>query len=216
MHVGIIGGTGPAGMGLAVRLAAAGTQVTVGSRTATRAKEHVDEVLDRWSGRDLQIEGNDNAEAARGDIVVLATPWDAAVVTARSLAEPLRGKVVVSMANALLRVGDEFQPLIPARGSVAESLQAGLPGSHVGGAFHHLPARLLASLDQELDCDVLICGDRPEAVEQTEQLVASIPGLRPVVAGTLSMAGAIEAFTGVLLNVNLRHKARSAVKLTGL
>jgi NADPH-dependent F420 reductase len=203
-------------MGLAVRLAAAGAQVTVGSRTATRAKEHVDEILDRWSGRDLQIDGNDNAEAARGDIVVLATPWDAAVVTARALAEPLRGKVVVSMANALLRVGDEFQPLIPARGSVAESLQAGLPGSHVAGAFHHLPARLLASLDQELDCDVLVCGDRPEAVEQTEQLVASIPGLRPVVAGTLSMAGAIEAFTGVLLNVNLRHKARSAVKLTGL
>ncbi len=203
-------------MGLAVRLASAGAQVTVGSRTATRAKEHVDEILDRWSGRDLHIDGSDNAEAARGDIVVLATPWDAAVATARTLAEPLRGKVVVSMANALLRVGDEFQPLIPARGSVAESLQAGLPGSHVGAAFHHLPARLLANLEQELDCDVLVCGDRPEAVEQTEQLVASIAGLRPVVAGTLSMAGAIEAFTGVLLNVNMRHKARAALKLTGL
>lgn len=203
-------------MGLAVRLASAGAQVTVGSRTATRAKEHVDEALDRWSGRDLHIEGSDNAEAARSDIVVLATPWDAAVATARTLDEPLRGKVVVSMANALLRVGDEFQPLIPARGSVAESVQAGLPGSSVGAAFHHLPARLLANLEHQLDCDVLVCGDRPEAVEQTEQLVASIPGLRPVVAGTLSMAGAIEAFTGVLLNVNLRHKTRSALKLTGL
>lgn len=203
-------------MGLAVRLAAAGAEVTVGSRTATRAKEHVDEALDRWSGRDLRIEGDDNAEAARGEIVVLATPWDAAVATARNLVEPLRGKVVVSMANALLRVGDEFQPLVPARGSVAESLQAGLPDSYVGAAFHHLPARLLANLDQEMDCDVLVCGDRPEALEQTERLVAQVPGLRPVVAGTLSMAGAIEAFTGVLLNVNVRHKARSAIKLTGL
>jgi len=203
-------------MGLAGRLAAAGARVTVGSRTATRAKEHVDEVLERWSGRDLHIEGNANVEAAGADIVVLATPWDAAVATGRTLAEPLRGKVLVSMGNALLRVGDEFQPLMPARGSVAESLQTALPDSHVAGAFHHLPARLLANLDTDMDCDVLVCGDRPEAVEQTVALVASITGLRPVVAGTLSMAGAIEAFTSVLLNVNVRHKARSAIKLTGL
>lgn len=203
-------------MGLAVRLAAAGAHVTVGSRTATRAKEHVDEALDRWSDRDLRIDGSHNEEAARSDIVVMATPWDAAVATGRNLSDVLEGKVVVSMANALLRVGDEFQPLIPARGSVAESLQAALPHSHVAAAFHHLPARLLATLEQALDCDVLVCGDRPEAIEQAEALVASIPGLRPVVAGTLSMAGAIEAFTGVLLNVNVRHKARSALRLTGL
>jgi NADPH-dependent F420 reductase len=203
-------------MGLAVRLASAGTSVTIGSRTATRAKEHVDEALERWSGRDLPIEGTHNEEAARGDIVVMATPWDAAVATGRGLAEVLAGKVVVSMANALLRVGDEFQPLLPARGSVAESLQAGLPDSHIGAAFHHLPARLLAALDQEMDCDVLVCGDRPQAVEQTVALVALVPGLRPVVAGTLSMAGAIEAFTSVLLNVNVRHKTRSAIKLTGV
>ena len=216
MHVGIIGGTGPAGIGLALRLAAAGAQVTVGSRTATRAKEHVDEILERWAGRSLNIEGSHNAEAAGGDVVVMATPWDAAVATGAQLEAPLRGKVVVSMGNALLRVGDEFQPVTTARGSVAESLQAGLPRSHVGAAFHHLPARMLANLDQDMDCDVLVCGDHAEAVEQTQQLVAAIPGLRPVVAGTLSMAGAIEAFTSVLLNVNVRHKARSAIKLTGL
>ena len=203
-------------MGLALRLAAAGAQVTVGSRTSTRAKEHVEEILDRWSGRDLQIEGDHNEEAARGGIIVMATPWDAAVATGLRLAEPLAGKVVVSMGNALLRVGDEFQPITTARGSVAESLQAALPASHVGAAFQHLPARLLATLDQDMDCDVLVCGDRPEALEQTRDLVAMIPGLRPVVAGTLSMAGAIESFTSVLLNVNVRHKARSAIKLTGL
>ena len=216
MHVGIIGGTGPAGMGLAVRLAAAGTEVTVGSRTATRAKEHVDEILDRWAGRDLAIVGDDNEEAARADIVVLATPWDAAVVTARHLAEPLKGKVMVSMCNALIRVGDEFQWLIPARGSVAESLQTALPGTRIGAAFHHLPARLLAGLDTVMDCDVLVCADDPAALTATSDLVAAVPGLRPVVAGTLSMAGAIEAFTAVLLNVNVRHKTRAAVKLTGL
>ncbi len=203
-------------MGLALRLAAAGAQVTVGSRTAARAKEKVDEAVGRWPGRELRLEGEINEVAAAGDIVVMATPWDAAVVTGRGLAEPLAGKVVVSMANALQRVGDEFQPLVPARGSVAESLQAALVHSHVGAAFQHVPARLLADLDHDLDCDVLVCADRPAAVEQTERLVAMVPGLRPVVAGTLSLAGAIEAFTAVLLNVNVRHKARASIKLTGL
>ncbi|MEO5680427.1 MAG: NADPH-dependent F420 reductase [Acidimicrobiales bacterium] len=216
MRVGIIGGTGPAGMGLALRLAAAGAQVTVGSRTAERAAEKVQESVGRFPGLTLDIRGALNEEAAQGEIVVMATPWDAAVATGRSLAQPLAGKVVVSMANALMRVGDEFQPLIPARGSVAESLQAALEGSHVGAAFHHVPARLLGNLDHEMDCDVLVCADRPEAVEQTERLVAMIPGLRPVVAGTLSLAGAIESFTGVLLNINVRHKARAGIKLTGL
>jgi len=203
-------------MGLALRLAAAGAAVTVGSRTATRAKEQVGEVLERWSGRDLHIDGDHNEEAARSDLVVMATPWDAAVATGRPLSESLAGKVVVSMGNALLRVGDEFQPIVPARGSVAQSLQAALPESRVSAAFHHLPARLMVNLDLGMDCDVLVCGDHAEALEETARLVAMIPGLRPVVAGTLSMAGAIEAFTSVLLNVNVRHKARSAIKLTGL
>jgi NADPH-dependent F420 reductase len=203
-------------MGLAVRLAAAGHEVVVGSRTATRAKEHVDEALDKWAGRTLSLVGDDNHEAALADVVVLATPWDAAVSTAKSLEEPLKGKVLVSMCNALHKVGDEFQWLIPARGSVAESVQTALVDTHVGAAFHHLPARLLQSLEQDMDCDVLVCADRPEALDVTMQLVGAIPGLRPVNAGTLSMSGAIEAFTAVLLNVNVRHKARSAIKLTGL
>ena len=203
-------------MGLALRLAAAQVEVTVGSRTAERATQKVDEAVERWSDRGLSIGAAQNEEAAGAEVVVLATPWDAAVATASGLADALAGKVVVSMANALQRVGEEFQPLIPPRGSVAESVQAALERSHVGAAFHHIPARLLANLDQPMDCDVLVCGDRPEAVAQTEALVASIPGLRPVVAGTLSLAGAIEAFTGVLLNVNVRHKARASIKLTGL
>jgi len=203
-------------MGLALRLAAAGADVTVGSRTAERARDKVDEAVARWADRALRIVGDLNEKAAAADIVVMATPWDAAVVTGRGLAAPLAGKVVVSMANALQRVGDEFQPLIPARGSVAESLQAALVDSHVGAAFQHVPARLLADLDHDMDCDVLVCADRPEAFEQTERLVALVPGLRPVVAGTLSLAGAVEAFTAVLLNVNVRHKARASIKLTGL
>ena len=100
---------------------------------------------------------------------------------------------------------------------MAESLQTALAGSPVGAAFHHLPARLLADARPGAwTADVLVCADRPEALtDETVDLVSSIPGLRPVDAGTLSMAGAIEAFTAVLLNVNMRYKTRAAVKLTG-
>lgn len=203
-------------MGLAARLADAGLRVTVGGRAAPRARDRVDELLDRWPNKKLAVEGTDNVEAAKADLVVMATPWDAAVYTSRQLAKDLEGKVLVSMCNALHRVGDEFQWLIPARGSVAESLQTALTATPVGAAFHHLPARLLSNLDIQMDCDVLVCADHDIALEQTIALVRVIPGLRPVVAGTLSMAGAIEVFTAVLLNVNARHKSRAAVKLTGL
>ena len=216
MHVGLIGGTGPAGLGLAARLADVGIRVTVGSREATRAKGVVEDVLDRWPDRRLALVGDANDEAARADIVVLATPWDAAVATARGVADHLEGKVLVSMCNSLHQVSGEFQWLTPARGSVAESVQVVLRKTAVGAAFHHLPARMLAKLDQPMDCDVLVCADDLMAVEQTVELVRTVPGLRPVVAGTLSMAGAIEAFTAVLLNVNVRHKTRAAIRLTGL
>ncbi len=216
MHVGIIGGTGPAGLGLAARLADVGIDVTVGSREATRAKGVVEEVLDRWPDRSLALVGDVNAEAARADIVVLATPWDAAVAAARGVGDQLTGKVLVSMCNPMHKVSGEFQWLTPARGSVAESVQVVLRQTAVGAAFHHLPARTLAKLDEPMDCDVLVCADDPLALEQTVELVRLIPGLRPVVAGTLSMAGAIEAFTAVLLNVNVRHKARASIRLTGL
>lgn len=215
-HVGIIGGTGPAGQALAARLASCGLEVTVGSRSAERAAEIVAELLARWPDRSLPIEAADNAAAAGAAIAVVATPWDAAAATAAGLAAALEGKVVVSMANALARVGDEFQALVPARGSIAVEIQDRLPGSHVAGAFHHLPARGLARIDRPLDADVLVAADHAEALAATSALVESVPGLRAVPAGSLSSCGAIEAFTAVLLNVNIAHRAHAAVRLTGL
>ena len=120
------------------------------------------------------------------------------------------------MANALVRVGHEFQPLVPPRGSVAAHVQAAVPGCHVVAAFHHLPAKELGHLDQPIDSDVLICGDDHDAVAQVSEIVAKIPGCRPLDAGELSNATAIEAFTAVLLQLNVRYKTRVAPKLTGI
>ena len=80
MHVGILGGTGPAGRGLAVRLAEAGVRVTLGSRDAERAAGIAADVVARWPRRSLEISGAENRRAAEADVVVVATPWESAVV----------------------------------------------------------------------------------------------------------------------------------------
>jgi NADPH-dependent F420 reductase len=120
------------------------------------------------------------------------------------------------MANALARVDNEFQPLIPPRGSVAASVGAVLPQSLVGAAFHHLPARELADIDHPVESDVLICSDFPAATETISELVRLIPGCRPLDCGRLSNAAPIESFAAVILQLNVRYKTRSAVRLTGI
>ncbi len=216
MNIAVLGGTGPAGRALAARLASVGYDVVIGSRDRARALEVRDELVAKWPDRALPIDGADNEQAAEADLVVIATPWDAAATTARSVEHVLDGKVVVSMANALARVGHEFQPLVPPRGSVAGNVQAAVPRARVAAAFHHLPARELAALDHAIDSDVLICSDHPGATEATAEVVRHIPGLRPLDAGELSNAAPIEAFAAVLLQLNVRYKTRVAIKLTGI
>jgi NADPH-dependent F420 reductase len=217
VDVGIIGGTGPAGRGLGLRLAAAGMSVGIGSRDAPRAASVVGEIASAWSDRiDGVLSGVGNAEAADANLVVLATPWEGAVRTVSELADPLEGKVLVSMASALAREGQEMLALVHPRGSVAAALQAALPRTRVAAAFHHLPAREMADLDSGLIADVLVCADDPEAIAETMSLVERIEGLRPLDAGSLSQASAIEAFTAVCVTLNLRHRAHSTLKLAGI
>lgn len=216
MRIGILGGTGPAGSALATRLASVGFETVVGSRSRERALEVVEGLEARWPNRELTIRGADNEGAADADLVVIATPWDGATQTARLVEGHLRGKVVISMANALTRIGQEFQPLVPPRGSVAASVQAALPRSHVAAAFHHVPAKELSDLDHPIESDVLVCSDFPEATEAAADLVAKIPNLRALDCGELSLATPIESFTAVLLQLNVRYKTRVAVKFTSI
>ena len=216
MRIGIFGGTGPAGSGLAARLASIGHPVVIGSRSKYRAMETVDELVGMWPQLAGLLEAGDNAGAAACDMVVIATPWDSAASTAQDNEEALAGKIVISMANALVRVNKEFQPLVPPRGSVAAHVQAAVPRCRVVAAFHHLPAAELGLIDHPIDSDVLICGDDPAAVREVSKIVEDFPGCRPLDAGELSNATAIEAFTAVLLQLNVRYKTRVAPKLTGI
>jgi NADPH-dependent F420 reductase len=216
MRIGILGGTGPAGTALGARLASVGYDVVLGSRSRYRAMEARDTILESWPSRDLSVDAGANTDASRAELVVIATPWDSAATTAHEHAPDLDGKVVVSMANALVRVGAEFQPLVPPRGSVAAHVQAAVPNSSVVAAFHHLPAKELGHLDQPIDSDVLICSDDSAAIKVVSEIVSAIPGCRPLDAGELSNATAIEAFTAVLLQLNVRYRTRVAPKLTGI
>ena len=216
MQIGILGGTGPAGTALGARLASVGYDVVLGSRSKYRAMETRDALREKWADRELTIDAADNQGAASAELVIIATPWDSAATTARELEPYLAGKVVISMANALVRVGHEFQPLVPPRGSVAAHVQAAVPTCRVVAAFHHLPAKELGHLGEPIESDVLICSDDITATEIVSEIVTKIPGCRPLDAGELSNATAIEAFTAVLLQLNVRYKTRVAPRLTGI
>lgn len=216
MRIGILGGTGPAGSALGARLASVGYDVVIGSRSKYRALEVCDALKAQWPDLNLSLEAGDNHTASSCEVVVLATPWDGAATTAQDNIDVLAGKVVISMANALVRVGHEFQPLMPPRGSVAAHVQAAVPECRVVAAFHHLPAKELGHLGEPIDSDVLICSDDAEALSIAMDITSHIPGCRPLDAGELSNATAIEAFTAVLLQLNVRYKTRVAPKLTGI
>ena len=216
MDVGIVGGTGPAGRALAARLASVGMDVVIGSRSAGRAQEICDEIAKKWPERDLPLHPAANAEAARADLVVIATPWDAAGATAEALRGELAGRVVVSMGNALAKVDGELQAVVPPGGSVAVAVQVAAPDALVAAAFHHLPARSLGDLERPAVGDVLVCTDHPAAWEATAALIRRVADLRPFHAGSLAAAGPVEAFTAVLLGLNARYKGRATIHLTGI
>lgn len=215
MTIGVVGGTGPAGRGLVLRLAHAGYDVLLGSREQERGRQVVADLISDWPEPAGQLKGTDNETAADADLVVMAAPWEGVLSLAQQLGERLEGKTVVSIANALTRVGRTFIPLILPRGSVAAELQARLPKSRVVGAFHHLPAREIADLSHQLDCDVMIYGDDADARDDVATLVEHIKGLRSIHVGTLASAGTVEALTAVLIQVNVTYKTHSMLKLVG-
>ena len=211
MKVGILGGTGSAGRGLARRLAGAGHEVQLGSRDPEKAQA----TAEKLGGG--SIGGGSNSEAASfGEVVVLAVPWDSVHATLAATEEELAGRILLSMANALVMIDGEPEPVVPPSGSLALGAQTQLPRSHVVAALHHVPARELEKADTELDFDVLTCGDHRPSLDTVVALINSIRGLRAIDAGGLVNASAIEALTPVLIGLNLRHRARTGIKINGL
>lgn len=217
LTVGILGGTGPQGRGLAYRLARAGQPVVIGSRTAERGEAAAAE-LSGMPGVAVPLHGGDNEQAARrGDLVIVTVPWDGHAATLSALAGPLTGTIVVDCVNPLGFDQRGPHPLPVPEGSAAEQAAALLPGSRVCAGFHHVSAELLVdpAVDR-VELDVLVLGDDRPAVATVQALANRIPGVRGVYAGRLRNAGQVEALTANLVAINRRYKIHSGVRITGL
>jgi 8-hydroxy-5-deazaflavin:NADPH oxidoreductase len=212
MTIGILGGTGPQGRGLARRLAAASHRVVVGSRSAERAEA----VAAEYAGVG-EVTGADNATVAEADLVIVAVPYDGHADLLSSHANRLAGKIVVDCVNPLGFDKQGPYPLRVPAGSAAEEAQQLLPDSTVIAAFHHVSAVLLDDPTvTQIEGDVLVLGEDREAVRQVCELATAIPGARGVYAGRLRNAGQVEALAANLIAVNRRYKTRSGIVLTGL
>ncbi|MFF3494887.1 NADPH-dependent F420 reductase [Streptomyces sp. NPDC002795] len=207
--VGVLGGTGPQGKGLAYRFARAGQKVILGSRAAERARSAAEEL-------GLGIEGADNAECARrSDIVIVAVPWDGHGATLEALREDLAGKLVVDCVNPLGFDKKGAYALKPEEGSAAEQAAALLPDSRVTAAFHHLSAVLLIDPEvEEIDTDVMVLGEERADVELVQALAGRVAGMRGIFSGRLRNAHQVESLVANLISVNRRYKAHAGLRVT--
>jgi len=208
--IGVLGGTGQQGRGLARRLGMAGHRVVLGSRDEAKAVAAAGAVA--VDG----VIGTSNAACAEaGDIVIVAVPWSGHRQVLSELREPLAGKLVVDCVNPLGFDERGAYPLPVAEGSAAQQAADLLPESRVVAAFHHVSAvRLLDPAVERVDTDVMVLGDDREATDFVQLLAARVPGMRGIYAGRLRNAGQVEALSANLISVNRRYTAHAGIRVT--
>jgi len=208
----ILGGTGDLGFGLAIRLAAAGVDVVIGSRRREKAQTAVEEAR-RILADGGHVSGDVNREAAAGcDVVVLSIPFEGAEEIIRDVSASLtEGCVVVSCIVPFNAGPGEF-------GSAAERVRALLPSSvQVVSAFHTVSAHSLRRIGEPVNCDTLIFGDDQESKKRVARLAYLVDGLRPVDGGSLKNSRFAEQLTQLLVSINKKYKiGDAAVKVAGL
>jgi NADPH-dependent F420 reductase len=209
--VGILGGTGPQGRGLAYRLARAGHNVIIGSRTADRAHATATALGHGTTGLS-------NLDTARhSDIVIVTVPWGGHGDTLTALRDELAGKLVIDSVNPLGFDTKGAYAILPKEGSAAEQAAALLPDSRVTAAFHHLSATILTDLTIDtIDTDVLVLGENRVDTDTVQALITTIPGMRGVYAGRLRNAHQVEALVANLISVNRRYKAHAGLRITDI
>jgi len=217
--VSIIGASGALGFGLALRLTRAGSGVTIGSRELQRAEEAASRV--RAALPDAAVQGCTNAQAAgASELVILSVPFRNQSETLNNLRDVLRaGQLVIDATVPLAAaVGGKATRTVGVwQGSAAQQAQEMVPdGVRVVSALHTVSAAALRNLDHALDEDVLLAGDRRVDKERAARLIDSIDGLRSVDCGRLEMARLTEGLTALLISINVRHKTRAGMKITGL
>ena len=209
MTIGIVGGTGAEGTGLALRFARAGARVRIGSRDLSRAQAAAARISE--AARSTQVEGCLNQDAVRGaDAIVVTVPAESQAEMLAGIGAHLSPGAVVVDATVRLK-SDSTE-------ASAQQAARNLPeGTRVAAAFHTLGADLLMQLDHEVDSDVLVCADDPEAKRVAVELVGMLGGASAVDAGPLRNARLIENLVSLLIAINRRNKVKHAgVRITGL
>jgi len=225
--IGIIGGTGDLGLGLALRWARAGVPVMIGSRDqnkAMQAAQRIEETLKLDAPTQSQrfsVGGTENAQAAaQSSVLVLAVPISAQADILKSIRNSLRGAIVVDATVPLAAAlgGKPTRMLRLWQGSAAAQARELLPATTpVVAAFHNLSAGVLQDLSATPECDILVCGDDDAAKQAVFPLIKLIPGLRPIDAGPLEMSSIVESITALLISLNRRHRVHhSGIRITGL
>ncbi|MGH2609886.1 MAG: NADPH-dependent F420 reductase [Tepidiformaceae bacterium] len=216
MKLAFVGGTGPEGLGLAMRFAKAGHAVAIGSRSRERGQEGAEKV--RESVPNAEVSGGENADVlGDADVVFLTFPYSGQQATLEALGPKLEGKIVCDVVAPL-----EFQQGIGAvalnvsGGSAAQEAAAQLPNSRVVSAFQNLAAEKLMHLDRPVEADVLVCGRDAEAKQVIIALANQIEGIRGIDAGGLSQSRYVEMLTSLLINLNRKHKTETSIKVVGI
>ena len=212
--IAFLGGTGPEGRGLALRLAMAGEEVVIGSRDQNRARATAESISSL--APNLRVSGEENATASRqGNVVFLTFPYEGQRPTLEQVGPHLAGKVVVNVIAPLAFSKGRARALDVEEGSAAIQAQQMLPDSYVVAAFQNLSAEDLGVPDKAMEGDVIVCSDHADAKRQVMEMVPRIPHLRSVDGGGLENARYVEAFTAMLLNINRIYKCHSTIKIVG-
>ncbi|MEI7559649.1 MAG: NADPH-dependent F420 reductase [Actinomycetes bacterium] len=214
--ISILGGTGSLGKGLAARLSRAGLNVAIGSRDSDRAIQAAAEVQSEGS-----VTGHSNTDAAAaGDIVFLCVPYSSQAGTLKDVKDSLRDGTILVDATVPLATnigGPPTRTLGVWQGSAAQQANSLVPkGVTVVAGLHTVSADLLGDLEHDLDEDTLLCSNDRDAIATVSEILAVIPGLRCVDAGRLELARVTEQMTALMISINIRHKAKTGVRVTGL
>tara|TARA_B100001750_G_scaffold245062_1_gene263796 strand:+ start:141 stop:800 length:660 start_codon:yes stop_codon:yes gene_type:complete len=214
--IAFVGGTGPEGIGLALRMATVGHEIMIGSRTDERGKEVAERILSDVP--EAKVDGGSNKAAVVGaDVVFLTFPYAGQEETLSILADDLKDVVicnVVAPLNFVKGVGAVAQS-VPGN-SAAEEAALALPNSRVVSAFQNMSAEKLMELDKPVESDVLVCGDDREAKELVIELANQIDGVRGLDGGALSNSRYVEMLTSLLINLNRLHKTQTSIRVVGL
>ena len=211
-----LGGTGPEGRGLALRLAMAGEAAIIGSREAARAATTAEELRNMAPG--MSIKGAANADAAgSADVVFLTFPYEGQRPVLEQLGGVLEGKIVVTViAPMTFHRGRGASATEVEAGSAAQEAQELLPGSLVAGAFQTVSAEELQEPNTALEGDVIVCSDHQSAKDLVFGLVPKILNLRPVDGGSLANTKYVEQITPLLVNINRIYKIHAGIKIVGV